>query len=1232
MKIHDFRGFWKKRRLRLFVLAIAGCYGLYVLLGFFALPPILRWAMQTKGGQALGRPVSVQHVAFNPFTLTADVEGLRIADIDDRQDFVRVGHLHLDLSLASVWYRGLVLEQLRIDHPYVHVRRLDAERFNFSDIADRYAAPATPAKIQPKQTPFPFSLNNIEVTDGEFVFDDEPVKRVHRLSRLQLGIPFLSDLPAHVESFVRPHVSADLNGTDLRLEGQVKPFADHQEATLDLQLDTLDLEPYLVYLPAGMPVQIQKAKLFANLKMVWGRSTQGGAGKLSVAGKVGLRDTVLKDYRARDLLTLKGLDVGITQLEPLAHPFIANLSTVTLDAPQLQVIRDKAGRINLADWGADAGRSGPGKAVSQTTSSGGKAAASSDAPQIRIGQFLITNGNLHWKDDSVPGGFQNSLQNIEIQVSKFDLQAKDPAHLKATADGLHKERLEIGGDFSVHAARYEGQIMLSGVDIGALRPYYGEYMGPGLVRGKAGAKGHFLIAAGKEPALLFDEWALSLTDASLSDVRSKEFPVQLPDTQATGVRLDIQNHVFHLGRLKSRNALIHLQRQKTGALPVLGLVQVQNRHTGGVAPDNAKAKHPPARKKDAGTSSPWHVSLGSLELENWKVAFEDFSGMKPVALKLSELGFKVSNWDNRPHSQAVIELSANVNKTGKLVVKGDVATQPMKGRLRLDVQNVGMLSAQPYIDNLFRILVTKGKVSAHGQMDFDLTDQGKPKLNYLGNLSVKDFSSLDRLNNTDFMRWKNFSLSGVDFRLLPLALRTKEVRLEDFYSRLILSEKGQLNVRELMGAEEASGISSVSGPATVPASEPVADVDPKVRPSSPAPFVSIDKIILADGHISYNDRFVKPNYFANLLAVEGEIDGLSSDQTTVAKLDLKARMDGAAPVTVKGQLNPFRQDDFLDIKADVQDVDLVGASTYSAKYVGYGIEKGKLSMSVEYKIRDRKLTAENEVVLNQLTFGKKVDSPDATSLPVLFAVALLKDRHGVIDVNLPVSGSLDDPEFSIGGVVVKVIVNLISKAVTSPFALIGSAFGGGEELSYLEFAPGSAAISKTGEEKLNTLTKALLDRPGLKLEIAGRADPVTDVPGLKRTRLNYQVKSLKAGQMRKQGETVERMSDLKLSPEEYAELLTRLYETQKIDARPRNSLGLLKKQSVEEMEKIVMGSYVISEEDLQQLADWRARSVRNRLLKQEGIGTDRIFLLSSSDAAKSKDGKPAQARVEFLLK
>ena len=212
---------------------------------------------------------------------------------------------------------------------------------------------------------------------------------------------------------------------------------------------------------------------------------------------------------------------------------------------------------------------------------------------------------------------------------------------------------------------------------------------------------------------------------------------------------------------------------------------------------------------------------------------------------------------------------------------------------------------------------------------------------------------------------------------------------------------------------------------------------------------------------------------------------------------------------MQGHIAPFGKELSLDIAAKAHDIDLPALSTYSVKYAGYGIEKGKLTFDVRYQVENRKLTAENHLVLDQLTFGERVESPTATKLPVLLAVALLKDSRGVIDIRLPIGGSLDDPKFSVGGLVIRVIVNLIAKAVTAPFALLAAAFGGGEELSTLTFAAGSAELAPEAQKRIDTLGKALADRPGLKLEVGGHADPAGDREALRHAVVDDAIKRAK---------------------------------------------------------------------------------------------------------------------------
>ncbi len=434
---------------------------------------------------------------------------------------------------------------------------------------------------------------------------------------------------------------------------------------------------------------------------------------------------------------------------------------------------------------------------------------------------------------------------------------------------------------------------------------------------------------------------------------------------------------------------------------------------------------------------------------------------------------------------------------------------------------------QRFIDDRVNASVTSGLVSTKGNVRVDMPP-GKPlQAAFAGDVTVAEFAAVDKASRQDLLNWKSLFIGGIDFQLEPLKVSASEVALSDFYSRLIVNPDGTLNLQRVVvkPGEEATSTTSSTGAAAKPDAAPDRMAPPTAQASgAPATAsatvpggdasgglpanVRVGRITLQGGNVNFSDFFIKPNYTANLTGIGGVITEMTPDKA--GDVELRGKVDNTAPVEILGRLNPLSKDLFLDIKASARDIELPPLSPYAIKYAGYGIQKGKLSVNVKYFIENRKLSAENNVYLDQLTFGDKVESPTATKLPVLLAVSLLKDRNGVIDIDLPISGSLDDPEFSVGGIIVRVIVNLLTKVITAPFAALASAFGGKEELSYVEYAPGGAALDADSKKRLDTLGKALNDRPSLRLEVAGRVDPQQDREGLKRAYVDGRVKAEKA--------------------------------------------------------------------------------------------------------------------------
>ncbi len=389
------------------------------------------------------------------------------------------------------------------------------------------------------------------------------------------------------------------------------------------------------------------------------------------------------------------------------------------------------------------------------------------------------------------------------------------------------------------------------------------------------------------------------------------------------------------------------------------------------------------------------------------------------------------------------------------------------------------------------------------------------------------------------------------------------------------------------------------------------------------------QLLLQSGRVTYTDNFIKPNYTANLVAINGTVGAFGTDSTTPAPVDVGAKLAANGPITIKGTVNPLIEKPALDLTAAAHDIELTNLTPYSAKYAGYPITKGKLNVDLHYKLDNDQLSANNHIFIDQLTFGDHVENDTATKLPVRLAIALLKNSRGEIDVNLPVSGSLSNPEFSVGGLIWRAVLNLIAKAVTSPFTLLAHAFGGdGEELGYVEFDPGLAKLSDASEKKLDTISKMLAEKPAIRLDLIGRVDPVKDLPGLRDAYVDRLVRLQKLKDVVGQGESVDPMT-VKVDSAEYTKYLTKAYKAADFK-KPRNVIGLTKTLPDDDMKQALADHAPVDDSSLRALAQNRAQAVRQYL---EGkVDPSRMFIVAPKLDAKGIADKGATTRVDFGLK
>lgn len=706
--------------------------------------------------------------------------------------------------------------------------------------------------------------------------------------------------------------------------------------------------------------------------------------------------------------------------------------------------------------------------------------------------------------------------------------------------------------------------------------------------------------------------------------------MRIPSLNITILNIEPLTPLIQLGKVTLASPEINIRRGKQGDVNMLSLL-----------PADKKRKAKPDKKRtkaDEKASAMLTADVGEFRIDGGKITFRDDQPTEPVSLALNNLNLTMTDVSTKKDSRSNLELSMSLGSKGRISAIGPFTPDPFSAELAVNLNNIDIRPLQGYFTDNVEITVTGGAVTAEGKVGVKDHREKGLSATYAGKFLISNFKSIDKLNAEDFLIWKSLFFSDIHAGYNPLSINIKRIALADFYAGVVIRENGVINLQSILEQEAPADKAmppvapdeKATGPQKKPESLPItAKAEPPGKGS--AGMIKIDAIALQGGKIDFQDRSIQPNFAANFSELGGRISGLTSIEEKPAEVELRGKYNNHMPAEITGNIHPLREDLFVDLKAAFRDMDLSSVSPYSGRYVGYNIQKGKLSFDLKYLIAKGKLESENKVFIDQLTLGDRVESPKATKLPVGFAIALLKDRKGQINLDIPVTGSLEDPQFSLGRLIIQVIVNLITKAVTAPFALIGSLVGGGEELGYVEFEYGQAAVSEASRKKIGTLTKALYERPALKLDIAGYTDLEHDREGLKKALVERKVKARKFNDMIKQNLVVASVDDVGIVPQEYEKYLMQAYTAEPFP-KPRTAIGQVKALPVEEMEKLMLTHAVIRDDDLRLLAARRAAAIRDAFLKSGQVEPERIFIIEPKSLAPEKKEKLKDSRVEFKLK
>ncbi len=1204
----------KLRSLRRVAGITALVYSVYALLVVYLVPPIARHLTETRLGALLHRPVTVKGIYLNPFTLCLKVRGLEIWEPDGETLFAGVQRVDVNLDLVlSALQRGLVVSAVTVDGPHaVVVRRPDAS-FNFSDLVKAPAtaapAPAPAADSTPSSRPPRFSVANIQINDGWFFFRDEVVNARQRLTGVHLAVPAVSSLPTRVEVYVRPAFHAWFDGQAIAVDSQTKPFAASQESSADIRLHNLDLTAFTPYMPEPRNFDLSSGWLDLDLAFRY-LQTPNRKPSVSVSGDIGLRDVRVTGRDGHPMAGVAALQLSLLPTDLMQKE--VHLSRVLCRAPFYRLSRDARGtlllpRVGAEDAAATAPSASPGTPAPAATPTGPPAPppVTADIDEIRVEQ-----GRLEFDDAAVSPAFQTAL-DFHAEVKGLTTRPERP--MQISFETATESAETVAGIYAITLfpqLTVTGTTTVTDVRLPKYMPYLNKTLACAIDRGTLCVKVDHALAlpVGASAEVKISDLDLGVSDFCLTAGADHAPVVTFQELTVTDLMADLDARDVVVGAFATHGGQVQVQRFKDGSLNLQKLVQAGPAPAPGAAPTTAAAPAPAA--------TPWTITVRDAAVAQWAVALEDQQPGTPVHLAVSDITVNIKDLTTRADQHGTLALGLRLNDSAALAVTGGFSVQPLAVDLNVKLTDLALKDFHGYVADHLKLLISDGAVETELKVVVSQAADAAFTGTVDGAFVLRRFASVDQVHSEDFVKCRELALRGIHVDLKPLAVRLEEVALSGLDTAITVKPDGSVNLLSVLGV----------------ASAPAADATHPATPPPPAPastsgggsaFPLDIAMIRVDGcGVIFTDEGVTPHYCFTLGELAGTVTALSLSKPTPAEINLSARFDGHAPFSFHATAANLGPQMTLTAATVLKDFDLSPATPYSGRYVGYAVQRGKLNFDLQYSLDKRRLVAEHKVLIDHFAFGQKIDSPDATKLPVRLAVALLKDRKGQISLDVPVRGSLDDPEFSVLRLVLKVLRDLVAKAATAPFAMLGALVGGGEELSFVEFGAGSSDLDGAAAKKLELLAKALVERPELQVETGGTVDPVSDREALVRQAVLRQIKARRLADLVKAGKPAVSVDEVSLSAAERDHCLLAIYrETLAPPPPAKRSKTLPKEPTPAEIEQQLIARTTVTDTEVNLLAGQRAARVHEFLTTTGKIEPERVFVVDTAPPAAG--GAPA---------
>ena len=951
----------------------------------------------------------------------------------------------------------------------------------------------------------------------------------------------------------------------------------------------------------------------------------------------------LKKFELEKILRFEELDIQLNWRESLTTKSLI-IEKITLNKPFFELEKQQNGALNID--------------ALLPKSDAPKTEKSGDLFPLTMKNFTLSDGQISFQN----GAQTEKITPLNFTLTNFSTQNAPPAKFDLTANWQQGGDLHLSGDFQFLTLKSNGKITFQSVNLAHLLSLMPE--NKFKVAGKGELSANYRMALNeKTPLIQIENGAIALNDLSyknkaaqqitlkkiacenlnydhtrqnltmkslafntlrftekqtqldLPTITLNELSFNLPTQQLQTAAILLRDTelfdttqntlLFKLPELELKKLTLNLQK-KTVAI---GAIQAKNADFRAWLNPNGELNYQTllpedeedSKAENAQSEAFWGVKIDSVALTDFGAVLEDKTLPKPLSISIKPLSLKLTELSNAIGAKLPFELNTGINNSGSLHLKGNAEISPFAAQSDIAVNALNLEKFQSYVDKFAHFDLIKGVFSLDGKLDVAQGDQGELDVKFKGNSGIARLVIRDQIQNKDLVKWDNLTLKNIDADVLAQRYSATSVLLDKPYARVVIAKDKTLNFADIWIQAHPPRPPSKGGDA-------IAGQNPM--------YFKLDNVQISNGSSSFADLSMILPFSAEIKGLEGGASGISSNHESTINVTLKGNAYDLAPVDIKGKIQPYIGDYRAALSFKGMPMPLVSA--YMAEFSGYKVEKGKMSLGMNYDVTKGELTATNNLLIEQFELGEQIDNPHAVNAPFDLAIALLKDVNGIINLDVPITGSLNNPQFSLSGIIGDALLNVMTKVITSPFHALANLLGTDDDLSVVQFAAGQSELSDWQQQKLAGLAKVLRDRDVLKLEIKGTAFQLQDWAILREEALIDRLKTLKSEALNRENKQKIRPEYVELDDADAQKLLAQEFQAKFPQLVKKSFWGGFELVKPEMGEFYSVAKQKLSEalpveqKRLIKLAAARARAIAKYVVQQGGVPNERVFILDTA--------------------